>query len=139
MKALGIDVGGSGIKGALVDLDKGKLLTDRLRIETPGGFDPESVKEGRGDKDPVKVLLPGQGQATDFLNPRHGRCITYDAGILPPPGTGINGDPRIMSIRMKHDPRGVSPVVIKRYWPRSQKKGYSDRLERIAQKMISRS
>jgi polyphosphate glucokinase len=43
MKALGIDVGGSGIKGALVDLDKGKLLTDRLRIETPGGFDPLSV------------------------------------------------------------------------------------------------
>ena len=32
---LGIDVGGSGIKGALVDLKKGKLLTERYRVPTP--------------------------------------------------------------------------------------------------------
>ena len=41
MKALGIDVGGSGIKGALVDLKSGELFTERLRIKTPGGFEPE--------------------------------------------------------------------------------------------------
>jgi polyphosphate glucokinase len=35
MKILGIDVGGSGIKGAVVDTEKGKLLTDRYRIPTP--------------------------------------------------------------------------------------------------------
>lgn len=43
MKVLGIDVGGSGIKGALVDLETGKLVTERHRIETPGGFELVSV------------------------------------------------------------------------------------------------
>ena len=33
--ALGIDVGGTGIKGAPVDLDKGAFADDRLRIPTP--------------------------------------------------------------------------------------------------------
>ncbi len=35
MKVLGIDIGGSGIKGAVVDVDKGVLKTDRLRLATP--------------------------------------------------------------------------------------------------------
>ena len=35
MKILGIDIGGSGIKGAPVDLDEGVLAADRLRIPTP--------------------------------------------------------------------------------------------------------
>ena len=30
--ALGIDIGGSGIKGAPVDLHAGEMMTDRLRI-----------------------------------------------------------------------------------------------------------
>jgi polyphosphate glucokinase len=45
MKALGIDVGGSGIKGALVDLETGELTTERVRIETPGAFEMETVGE----------------------------------------------------------------------------------------------
>jgi polyphosphate glucokinase len=40
---LGIDVGGSGIKGALVDLDAGELVTDRFRIETPQPATPQAV------------------------------------------------------------------------------------------------
>ncbi|MGF1483966.1 MAG: polyphosphate--glucose phosphotransferase [Opitutales bacterium] len=35
MEVLGIDIGGSGIKGAVVDLEKGDLVTERLRVETP--------------------------------------------------------------------------------------------------------
>ena len=35
---LGIDVGGSGIKGALVDIEAGALVTDRIKIPTPKGF-----------------------------------------------------------------------------------------------------
>lgn len=35
MRALGIDIGGSGIKGNLVDTTTGELLSDRLRIPTP--------------------------------------------------------------------------------------------------------
>ena len=43
MKVLGIDVGGSGIKGALVNTKKGKLLTQRYRIPTPKGANPKPV------------------------------------------------------------------------------------------------
>src|ERR687893_646198 len=39
----GVDIGGSGIKGCLVDLDKGELEGDRLRIETPDPSLPEPV------------------------------------------------------------------------------------------------
>ena len=45
MQVLGIDIGGSGIKGALVDLESGELVTDRLRIETPSSFGLEAVTE----------------------------------------------------------------------------------------------
>lgn len=41
--ALGIDVGGSGIKGAPVNLDKGAFAEDRLRIATPEEATPEAV------------------------------------------------------------------------------------------------
>lgn len=44
-QALGIDIGGSGIKGAPVDLTKGTFTTDRHRIETPEKSTPEAVTE----------------------------------------------------------------------------------------------
>jgi polyphosphate glucokinase len=40
MKILGIDIGGSGIKGALVNTDGGELLTDRYRLPTPSSAKP---------------------------------------------------------------------------------------------------
>lgn len=40
---LGIDVGGSGIKGALVDTEAGALIGERHRIETPESSTPENV------------------------------------------------------------------------------------------------
>ena len=43
MKALGIDIGGSGIKGALVDTEKGVMITDRIRIPTPQPSKPKLV------------------------------------------------------------------------------------------------
>lgn len=43
MKILGIDVGGSGIKGAPVDTLTGDLLAERYRIKTPKGAKPEPV------------------------------------------------------------------------------------------------
>jgi polyphosphate glucokinase len=42
-KILGIDIGGSGVKGAIVDTKKGELLTDRYRIPTPQPATPEAV------------------------------------------------------------------------------------------------
>jgi len=44
-KILGIDIGGSGIKGAIVHTKKGKLNTDRFRIPTPQPATPDSVAD----------------------------------------------------------------------------------------------
>jgi len=45
MQVLGIDIGGSGIKGALVDLESGQLVSERKRITTPPSFHIEEVTE----------------------------------------------------------------------------------------------
>lgn len=43
MDAFGIDIGGSGIKGAPVDLERGCFAAERLRIPTPEVSTPEAV------------------------------------------------------------------------------------------------
>ena len=43
MEVLGIDIGGSGIKGAPVDVAKGVLTQERFRIPTPEPSTPEAV------------------------------------------------------------------------------------------------
>ena len=45
MAILGIDIGGSGIKGAPVDVTKGEMLTERFRIPTPGSATPDAVAD----------------------------------------------------------------------------------------------
>lgn len=45
MKILGIDIGGSGIKGAPVDVETGELLEERVRIKTPRKGEPEPMAE----------------------------------------------------------------------------------------------
>jgi len=42
---LGIDVGGSGIKGAPVDLETGEFAAERVRIPTPEDSTPEAVAD----------------------------------------------------------------------------------------------
>ncbi|MCH8559178.1 MULTISPECIES: polyphosphate--glucose phosphotransferase [unclassified Nesterenkonia] len=44
-RAIGIDVGGTGIKGGLVNLHKGTLTGERFRIPTPKPATPEAVAE----------------------------------------------------------------------------------------------
>lgn len=45
MEILGIDIGGSGIKGAPVDVSNGVLTAERFRIPTPEPSTPEAVGE----------------------------------------------------------------------------------------------
>jgi polyphosphate glucokinase len=45
MNVFGIDVGGSGIKGAPVDTDTGELLAERARIKTPKPATPQAILE----------------------------------------------------------------------------------------------
>jgi polyphosphate glucokinase len=65
--AIGVDIGGTGIKGAIVDTDTGELVTDRIKKPTPEGGKPhdivavvvEIVKELGADADvPVGVCFP---------------------------------------------------------------------------------
>lgn len=65
-KILGIDIGGSGVKGAIVNTKKGKLITERYRIPTPQPATPEAVAEVIRKitshfkwKGPVGVGFPG--------------------------------------------------------------------------------
>ena len=43
MNILGIDIGGTGIKGAIVDSLTGDIISERLRIPTPQPATPENV------------------------------------------------------------------------------------------------
>ncbi|MGP4057466.1 polyphosphate--glucose phosphotransferase [Mycobacterium sp. 4D054] len=42
-RGFGIDVGGSGVKGGIVDLDTGRLIGDRFKLPTPQPATPDAV------------------------------------------------------------------------------------------------
>lgn len=61
----GVDVGGSGIKGGVVDLGSGELVGERIKILTPRPATPEAVAaavaeivDGAGWDGPVGITLP---------------------------------------------------------------------------------
>ena len=43
MELLGIDIGGSGIKAAIVNATTGELVTERRRLPSPETFQPDEV------------------------------------------------------------------------------------------------
>ncbi|PNG21095.1 polyphosphate--glucose phosphotransferase [Streptomyces cahuitamycinicus] len=66
MQIFGVDIGGSGIKGAPVDLDKGDLAQERHKVLTPHPATPDAVADGVrqvvghfGWTGPVGVTFPG--------------------------------------------------------------------------------
>ncbi len=66
MQVLGIDIGGSGIKGAPVDTAQGKLLAERVKIETPQPAVPDAVAKTVGQvaeafswSGPTGITFPG--------------------------------------------------------------------------------
>lgn len=60
-RAVGIDIGGTGMKAGIVDLVKGELVSDRVRIPTPDGAKPKDVLAT------VKDLLEQLGSDADAL------------------------------------------------------------------------
>jgi polyphosphate glucokinase len=42
-RAVGVDIGGTGIKAAIVDLATGTLRSDRVKVATPQGAEPKDV------------------------------------------------------------------------------------------------
>lgn len=91
MNVLGIDIGGSAVKGAPVDTATGKLLADRLRLPTP---EPVSPKKMAGLiteltryfewKGPIGIGFPGVVHGTRILTSAnlHKGFIGCDAGKL---------------------------------------------------------
>src|SRR6516225_5440447 len=65
-RGFGIDVGGSGIKGGIVDIDTGQLIGDRIKLLTPQPATPSAVAKtiaevvnGFGWTGPLGVTYPG--------------------------------------------------------------------------------
>lgn len=66
MNVFGVDIGGSGIKGAPVDLERGDLAEPRHKVLTPHPATPEGVADGVvevvqhfGWSGPVGITFPG--------------------------------------------------------------------------------
>lgn len=89
MEILGIDVGGSGIKGAPVDTQAGKLVAERLRIPTPEPAEPHPVAEVVAQvaqsfhwKGPIGIGFPAPIK----------NGVAMMAANVSPKWVGINGD-----------------------------------------------
>lgn len=63
--AIGIDIGGTGIKGGIVDLRKGKLVGERFRLETPKPATPQAVAQTLAA---VVAELSSRPEAADIHN-----------------------------------------------------------------------
>ncbi|MFE9258868.1 polyphosphate--glucose phosphotransferase [Streptomyces sp. NPDC006879] len=66
MQIFGVDIGGSGIKGAPVDLERGDLAQDRHKVLTPHPATPDEVADRVGEvvrhfgwTGPVGLTFPG--------------------------------------------------------------------------------
>lgn len=91
MLALGIDVGGSGIKGAVVDTFSGALTVERLRIATPDPSTPKKVAAVVGRMvrrfswtGPVGLGMPGPVKSGRIMtaNNLHPSWVGVDATAL---------------------------------------------------------
>ena len=78
-RAVGVDIGGTGIKAGIVDLDKGELISDRVKVATPAGAHPPDVLAA------VTEVLSTLGVADDHSVPlgvafpaivKHGRTLS---------------------------------------------------------------
>lgn len=88
----GVDIGGTGIKGAPVDLDEGKLSDERHKIATPHPATPDSVVDGVAEvighfgwTGPVGVTFPGvvvDGTTRTAANVDKGWIGTDARGLL---------------------------------------------------------
>jgi polyphosphate glucokinase len=62
-RAVGVDIGGTGIKAGIVDLDRGELVSDRVKVATPEGAQPPDVLAA------VKEVLTTLGVEDDATVP----------------------------------------------------------------------
>ncbi|MEO5961569.1 MAG: polyphosphate--glucose phosphotransferase [Opitutaceae bacterium] len=91
MKILGIDIGGSALKGAPVNTATGELLAERHRIATPAVLTPAQAARTVAEivahfrwRGPIGVGFPGVVQGTRIMTSAnmHPRFIGCDSGKL---------------------------------------------------------
>lgn len=91
MNVLGIDIGGSALKGAPVDTHTGRLLAERYRIETPEPLAPRQMASAIADvarhfkwQGPIGIGFPGVVHGSRILTSAnlHKDFIGTDAGKL---------------------------------------------------------
>jgi polyphosphate glucokinase len=91
MNALGIDIGGSALKGAPVDTRTGKLLAERHRIATPAALSPAQMARAVAQlaahfdwQGPIGIGFPGVIQGTHIRTSAnlHPDFIDCDGGGL---------------------------------------------------------
>jgi polyphosphate glucokinase len=90
-KAIGIDIGGTGIKGAVVDTKSGTLLSERIRFETPDGGTPKAIAKTL--KELVAQLPGAQGLPVGICFPavvRNG--VTMSAANVSKDWIGLDAD-----------------------------------------------
>jgi len=97
MKTLGIDIGGSALKGAIVDTKTGRLRSERFRIDTPDNLRPaemagavQAMAENFSWKGPIGIGFPGVIEdATIWTSANlHKKFIGCDAAKLFGKATG---------------------------------------------------
>lgn len=89
-RVLAIDIGGSGLKAAILDMD-GHMLTERVRVETPHGLTPDVLLKALvdlidplRDYDVVSVGFPGvirKGKIITAPNLGTKELKNYDLGL----------------------------------------------------------
>ena len=70
-RGFGIDVGGSGIKGGIVDLDTGQLIGDRIKLLTPQPATPSAVAKTIAEV--VNAIRMDRSARGDLSRGRHPR------------------------------------------------------------------
>lgn len=85
---LGIDVGGSGVKGALVDIATGKVISQRFRVDTPQPADPPSIAAAVAT---VAAELGGEGTVGIGFPAVIKQGVVYTASNIDPSCIGIDG------------------------------------------------
>ena len=99
MQVLGIDIGGSGIKGAPVNIETGEMLAERFRIPTPQPAKPQAVAETVAEitkhfewKGPIGCGFPAvvQKGITRSAANVHKKWIGADAATLFSEATGCS-------------------------------------------------
>ena len=107
-RAIGLDIGGTGIKAAVVDLATGRLVTDRVRELTPRPAGPEAVLDVVAS---VVQSLEATGALTSEMPAGAGFPSVIRAGRAM---TAVHGDPSWIDLDVQQmlTERLSRPIVV---------------------------